>query len=155
MLKHIGDPSGQQREQSSSEQSAVKVIKNELGGGWRSGPVAPEERIDPLAWCLSQMRGGRGLIQVDKEGAPHVYQAMRGGWHYKVAKTGIVSPTPAKNIHSHPGDAAGYGAAVLFPRAGIHKKRSRVTPRAASYWKGLGFERPGTRLPQPGEPLEG
>lgn len=120
-LKHIGDPAGLSKEQSSSKNTAVRVIKKELGGVWRSGPIKIEERLEPLRQQLSRVIGGRGVIQVDRERAEHVWFALRGGWHYNVARTGLVSTVPVKNEHSHPGDALGYGAAVLFPSGAFNK----------------------------------
>jgi hypothetical protein len=116
-IRHIGDPAGNQREQSSAERSAVRVIRQELGGTWRSGPVKIEERLEPLRAVLTRTVGGRGLVQVDRERASCVWHSLRGGWHYHVARTGIVSGVPAKGPgpHSHIGDALAYGAAVLFP----------------------------------------
>ncbi len=115
-LRHIGDPAGMQREQTSSRRSAVKHIRKVLGGTWRSGPVRFHERRDAIQYALSRMLGGTSLIQVDRQRARHVWFALRGGWHYHVARTGLVSSEPRK---THPdsdiGDAMGYGAAILFP----------------------------------------
>jgi hypothetical protein len=149
---HSGDPMGKQREQSSSEQSAVKVIRKELGGRWKPGPVHLRERIDPLNAVLARVRNGVGVVQVDKHHARAIWHALRGGWHYNVTRTGIVSQVPVKDIHSHPGDTMGYGAAELFPLGQLKnmKKAGTVTrPKHAQYRRGsLGFERPGLRLPK-------
>jgi hypothetical protein len=122
-MRHIGDPAGNTREQSSAERSAVRVIRQELGGPWKSGPVKIDERLEPLRAVLTRTVGGRGLVQVDRERAAPVWHALRGGWHYHVARTGIVSGVPAKGPgpHSHIGDALGYGAAVLFPMGRLQK----------------------------------
>lgn len=114
-LRHIGDPAGEQREQTSIHRSAVRLLKREIGGNWKAGPVKPEERIEPLRAALRKVVGGRGMIQVDRDRAPAVWQALRGGWHYNVARTGLTSGVASKDEHSHPGDALSYGAAVLFP----------------------------------------
>jgi hypothetical protein len=147
---HIGDPAGMQREQSSSVQSAVLVIKKELGGTWRPGPQKWKPRIDPLRAALRQTRRGQGLILVDRLKAKPVWHAFRGGWHYNVTRTGIVSTEPLKDIHSHPGDAASYGAAVLFPLGRLRgKARSKPVPHASFFKSGpLGFERPNARVPR-------
>lgn len=141
-LAHIGDPAGNNREQSSSARTAVSVLRKELGGTWRSGPVATRLRIDPLQSALSRSIGGRGLIQVDKLRAKVVWQALRGGWHYHVARTGVTSTEPVKNIHSHPGDAIGYGAAVLFPLGTIGKKSgfAGTEPKTAGFFEGRNAE---------------
>ena len=132
--RHIGDPQGNQREQTSIARSAVQSIKKELGGTWRSGPVATHLRVDPLQAILSRTIGGRGLVQVDRERAAKVWQALRGGWHYHVARSGLIGTEPVKNEHSHPGDAMGYGAAILFPLGKLDDRRGKLLePRTASY----------------------
>jgi hypothetical protein len=155
---HIGDPAGLTREQSSSKQSAVGVIKKELGGRWTSGPQSPiSARIDPLCSMLSKLRNGRGVVQVDKQNAQATWHALRGGWHYHVSRTGMVSQIPRKDDHSHPGDALGYGAAVLFPLGKLYESRrgGAINPKYAKYRRGpLGFERPGLRVPKDGESLK-
>lgn len=156
-LRHIGDPAGMQREQTSIHRSAVRLLIKELGGSWRAGPVKPYERIDPLNAVLRRTTGGKGVVQVDKQNAPHVWQALRGGWHYNVGRTGIVGGMPVKNQHSHPGDAMGYGAALLFPLGRLTQKERGLmqNPRQASYFqKGpLGFEKPGISMPAAGQKL--
>lgn len=156
--KHYGDPAGKTREQSDSSRSAVKTMQNILGGFWRSGPVRWPERETPARSILRQTISGRGLVQVDRLNAKEVWYALRGGWHYHVARTGIVSAEPVKDIHSHPGDAFAYGASLLYPQGKLLPARAggKYAP-PASAWSGdggapatgpLGFERPGRRLPQ-------
>lgn len=131
-LVHIGDPQGNQREQSSAERTAVRVIKKSLGGAWRNGPVKLPERIEPLRAVLKRA----GVVRVDRERASAVWHALRGGWHFHVARNGIVSGAPVKNIHSHPGDAMSYGAAVLFPLGRLKgaERHGMGSPREASYF---------------------
>lgn len=134
-LRHIGDPAGQQREQSAASRTAVRAILKSMGGNWRSGPVKPEERIEPLRAVLTKQIGGRGLVQVDRERASCVWYALRGGWHHHISKQGIVSGVPVKNEHSHPGDAMGYGAAVLFPLGRLQGARSGlIVPQSGGYF---------------------
>lgn len=114
-LRHTGDPMGKQREQSSAQNSAVRTIKSELGGVWRPGPVSFQGRLLPLQNVLSRTIRGDGVVKIDRQNAREVYYALRGGWHYHVSNTGLTSETPKKDISSHPGDAAGYLAARLFP----------------------------------------
>jgi hypothetical protein len=122
-ISHYGDPQGKQRDQSSSEQTAVKVIKQELGGRWYPGPREWPARRDAIRRCLGLLRNGVGLVQIDEKKAKAVWHALRGGWHYQKHNTGIVSQQARKDIHSHPGDALSYGAALLFP-AGERKTRN-------------------------------
>lgn len=114
-FRHIGDPAGDTREQSSSLNRASLVVRKLIPGQWRAGPQKWPPRRDAIQSVLSRNIGGRGLMQVDRHRAQHVWFALRGGWHYHVARTGVVSSEAKKNEHSHPGDAMSYGAAVLFP----------------------------------------
>lgn len=152
-IHHIGDPAGQQREQSSSRRSAVLVLKKAIGGTWRAGPVKTFERIEPLRAVLMR----QGLVKVDRHRAKEVWFALRGGWHFHVARTGLVSGEPYKNIHSHPGDAMGYGAAILFPLGRIIRGglKEGAMPQEAHYWNRgpLGFEKPGLQIPKQGDKL--
>lgn len=141
-IRHIGDPAGAQREQSSSMRSAVRALKKAIPGPWRSGPVRPEERIEPLRSLLSRNISGRGVLQVDREFAEPVWFALRGGWHHHVARTGVVSGVPTKDIHSHPGDALSYGAAILFPMGrGTGKLPASSARQPGSYFPQSGLSR--------------
>lgn len=133
--RHIGDPQGSMREQSNSEESAVRVIRRQLGGVWRPGPRSIQERVQPLR---------------------AVWHSLRGGWHHHVTRTGLTSGDPVKDIHSHPGDAMGYGAAILFPLGKLLRSpRGAIAPASAPGYfgssshvtSGLGFEKPGAKIP--------
>lgn len=140
-IRHVGDNQGNQRDQSSIYQSPVRVIKRALGGDWRSGPIKTNARVEPLRMVLTRTTGGRGVVQVDRYNAPAVWQALRGGWHYHVSRSGITAGEPMKNIHSHPGDAMGYGAAVLWPMARFAGKSGTFgQPQQASYFQREGFQ---------------
>lgn len=137
-LRHIGDPAGTAGEQTSIHRSPVRFLTKELGGPWKSGPVKTMERLEPLRAVLTR----NNILRVDRDRATAVWQALRGGWHYHVARTGVISGEPKKNIHSHPGDAMGYGAAVLFPLGKLYQNRGGlVNPQPASYFGGdKGFQ---------------
>jgi hypothetical protein len=156
-LIHTGDPNLESPDQSSSKQNAVKVIRRALGGRWKRAPDQIHERVDPLRWALTQNRNGTGLVRVDKKMARHVWHALRGGWHYNTPRTGTQAQTPLKNMHSHPGDATGYAAAVLFPQGQVQRKKTQrkgyggITHFGRA---GLGIERPDLKPPKQGEPAE-
>ena len=142
--QHTGDPNLKMREQSSSRQSAVKMIRKLLGGVFRPGPIKVEARVDPLRAVLRKGRDGRGILQVDKERAKDVWHALRGGWHRKIARTGAIGDV-VKNEHSHPGDCMGYLAAALFPLGRLKDDRGQVVrAKAASYFNTA--PHPGTSL---------
>jgi hypothetical protein len=159
--RHVGDPAGRQREQTSIKRSAVKFLTRSLGGRFVPGPVKIMERVNPLKAVLRQTVLGSGLVQVDRENAKEVWHALRGGWHYHVGRTGVISGEPVKNIHSHPGDAVGYGAAALFPLGKMQERKGHLTrPPSASFFggsqrdtSGLGFEKPFAKLPPAGQKI--
>ncbi len=124
-IAHYGDPMGKMREQSSAENTAVRVIKSELGGRYYPGPATWQPRRDAARRVLGLLRGGSGLVQIDEKRAKPLWHALRGGWHYQRHANSIISQQPRKDIHSHPGDAFSYGAAVMFP-AGEHKTRGNL-----------------------------
>jgi len=155
-LMHIGDPAGNEREQTSIHRNAVQYIRQSLGGTWRNGPVRTAHRVEPLRAVLTRTVGGRGLVQVDKQRAGAIWMALRGGWHYHVSRTGITAGEPMKNIHSHPGDALAYGAAVLFPLGKLFDRKPGILPQEASYFQkspGGILGRPGLVLPRHGSGL--
>lgn len=133
--RHIGDPAGRIREQSSSKNSAVAVIRKELGGTFRDGPISIYERIEPLRAVLTRTMQGRGIVQVDRVNAREVYLALRGGWHYR-ENNGVVSADPVKDMHSHPGDALSYAAARLFPMGRMQRPPRMVDPPSATFFGG-------------------
>lgn len=157
---HIGDPTLKNKEQSSSQNSALRVILKELGGRWRPGvqkvgePDKDQPRIDPLRAVLRRIRDGRGVVQVDRNKCRIVWHALRGGWKYNVPRSGVTGHI-IKDEHSHPGDCCGYGASVLFPLGKIsaQKRGGKLKTQVASFFKQrgpLGFERPGVKLPKAG-----
>lgn len=158
--RHIGDPSLDNREQSSSMQSAAKLITRELGGAFVRGPIDEASRIEPLRAVLRRVHEGRGIVRVDREKAKEVWFALRGGWHYHITRTGQMGGI-AKDRHSHPGDAAGYGAAFLFPLGRLKGRRPLSKAKTASYFNrapggdSLGMARPHAKLPREAKTIGG
>lgn len=149
-MLHIGDPSGTTGEQTSIRRTPVRMIKRDLGGQWRSGPQKTPERLEPLRSVLTKTVGGRGLVLVDRDRAAPVWQALRGGWHFHVSRGGIISGEAKKNMHSHPGDAVAYAAAILYPLG-----RLRQRPGSGMYTESQTpsyFGRGGKELVHPGVP---
>lgn len=132
-LRHTGDPNMDTGDQGSSKNSPVKFIMSELGGVWIPGPIDIEDRVDPLRAVLRKTREGRGLLQVDRELAERVWWALRGGWHYRIARSGVVGSI-VKDEHSHPGDATGYLAAQLYPQGKATKARGAISSKTGNYF---------------------
>src|SRR5271166_870317 len=151
-LRHIGDPSMVSREASDSRNSAVRAIRSTIGGPWRSGPQSIDSRVDPLRAVLRKTLQGVGLVRVCAQNAGHVHRALQGGWHHHISREGVVSPEPVKNEHSHPGDAAGYGAAVLFPLGKAMKAAADFkNPEPPSYFRPSIYGNAGGRFDVPKE----
>lgn len=149
-LRHIGDPAGKAKDQSTVANSPVRTIIKELGGSWRSGPIRPLDGIEPLRAVLSRTTQGRGVVQVDRFRAAPVWHALRGGWHFAVARSGLVGGVPVKDINSHPGDAMRYGAAVLWPLGKVGTNRQFKAPDTPSYFASQEFTiGPGPRVQPP------
>lgn len=148
-IRHIGDPAGNQREQGSILRSAVRSIKSKIGGTWRSGPQGWEERKNPLQAVLTKTISGMGLVQVDRINAKHVWHALRGGWHYHKARSGLMSVEAVKNMHSHPGDAISYGAAILYPTGRVMTQEGQhvVMQQSGHYFSGQNTTPSGVILP--------
>lgn len=131
-ITHIYDPAGKQREQTSVSRSPIMMVKASLGGDLRPGPVKINEGLEPLRAVLSRAPGGVGIVRVDRMRAKPVWWALRGGWFYPIARTGLTSAVPRKNEHSHPGDAMRYGAAILFPGGTVVKRLEKFDAADAS-----------------------
>lgn len=147
-VEHIGDRAGTMKEQSDIRNSAVAVIKTKIPGPFTPGPNDIQARIDPLGAVLAKTLMGRGVVQVDRQRAREVWYALRGGWHFADVKSGAMSNEPVKNMHSHPGDALGYGAAVLWPMVRSTSEASSrvVAPRTPGYFgRGNGGAQPQAR----------
>jgi len=132
-IRHTGDPNMDTGDQGSTRNSPTKFIQKELGGSWLPGPIDIDERVDPLRAVLSKTREGRGLMQVDRDLAERVWFALRGGWHYRIARSGVVG-TIVKDDHSHPGDAMGYLAAMLYPAGKASRAGGFVKQQTGDYF---------------------
>lgn len=132
-IKHTGDPNLETGDQSSTANSAHRVILRELGGVWVPGPIDVDGRIDPLRDVLRKQREGRGIVLVDAENAEAVWFSLRGGWHYRKARSGVIGGI-LKDKHSHPGDCMGYGAALLFPGGRVVGKKPVIESTVGNYF---------------------
>src|SRR5690606_29556396 len=147
-VESTGDPNLDMREQSRSrtadgrQNSAVTVILNEVGGTWTKGPVDEASRIEALREVLRKTRDGRGIVMVDRDNAEPVWFALRGGWHYRISRTGVIGSI-VKDEHSHPGDCMGYGAARWFPQGKLATRGKTVEARVGSYYNAA----PGVKKP--------
>lgn len=133
-LEHTGDPTLESPDQSSSAHDAAKTIVRELGGAWFPGPIKIDDRVNPLREVLRKTRDGRGLMVVDRDTAEDVWFALRGGWHYRVSRTGVVGNIEKDHPHSDVGDCMGYGAAKWFPAGKVAQRKPVVATRVGGYF---------------------
>lgn len=138
---HVGDPTLGNREQSDSRQSAVRVIREKLGGRWKPGPTDIHSGTDPLNRRIGLLGpGGQGMIQIDRHNAKPVWHALRGGWHFAKHSGGVVSSSPVKNHpHSDVGDTLRYFAGVFFPRGEQKPTRGKYRQSQHARYTPSGF----------------
>lgn len=102
----VGDPAGSQRAQT-DERSCFDILKAE---GFQVVPArtnSVQGRISAVEKFLGRQVEGKAGMLFDPE-AREIIQAMRGGYRYKLKKSGEMQDTPEKNHHSHVADALQY-----------------------------------------------
>jgi len=147
--RDIGDPSARTPDQSSTLQSAARVIEDLLHTRFEPGPTRWENRVNPAVTAFSKLAtNGLPLVELSRS-AYVLHRALNGGWHWKVDNNGnVIGTMPVKNQFSHPGDALLYMLAVLFPYENVKgldrrkkmSQRARMA-RAMSYSSGRGQQR--------------
>lgn len=117
-----GDPAGFQREQANSEVSCAILLRQRIGATLRPGPIEWSARRDAVKSSLTRLVGGRPFVQMDRVRCRPLIRALRGGWRYATDGSGrVLNPHPVKDMHSHPGDAFGYGVALLMGITGTRR----------------------------------
>jgi len=102
----VGDPAGVNRAQT-DERSCFDILKQE---GFKAIPArtnALAARITAVDSFLLRHVDGKPAILIDQS-ARHVVAALRGGYRYKIKKSGEMEDGPEKNSHSHVADALQY-----------------------------------------------
>lgn len=124
---HIGGHEGVQREQSNSEETAVRTLIKELGGRYIPGPVSWSARRDALREGLSRYVGTVPWVRIDPQGAAPLVRALSGAWHYPTDAMGRVSHDLPYKRGTPPslGDAFAHLLAVLLRRS---ERASRSDP---------------------------
>ena len=104
-----GDPSGANGSQN-DERSCLDIFRD---AGFKRVKLAysnnPIHRTNDLDTFLSRhTEMGPGLLVSPQ--CAYIIRGLAGGYHYKIAKNGVTSETPDKNIFSHICEAVQYGA---------------------------------------------
>lgn len=144
--RDIGDPSARTPDQSSTRQSAARVIEDLLGTRFEPGPTRWENRVNPAITAFTRLAtNGLPVIELSRS-AYFLHRALNGGWHWKVDNNGnVIGNLPVKDQFSHPGDALLYLVAELLPYEQANdirrlKKQSQKArmARAMSYASSFG-----------------
>jgi hypothetical protein len=102
----IADPAGNQRAQT-DEKSCFDILR---AYGYRVQAAktnSVQARISAVEQQLSRQVDGKAAHLIDP-GATELINALRGGYRYRVKKTGEMELNPEKNHHSHIADAHQY-----------------------------------------------
>jgi len=149
---YCGGPEAREREQSDSEESALRMIVRLLGAAaYRAGPVSWSARRDALRDALTRTPGGLPWVRVNPQGAALLVRALDGGWHYPTDAQGHVRHQGQPVKHSkwdHLGDAFAHLCAVLLRKTDTQSRTVRpqrpAAPRHMSYVPGyVGTSRTG------------
>lgn len=133
--RYGGGPEAREREQSDSEETALKMIIDTLGPSiYRAGPVSWSARRDAMRDALTRTPGGIPWVRVNPSGAAFLVRALDGGWYYPTDSQGRVRNEGQPDKRSkmdHIGDAFAHGCAVLLRKTDA-SSRSIQRPRSAS-----------------------
>ena len=142
---YCGGPEAREREQSNSEETALKMIMTILGAShYRIGPVSWSARRDALRDALTRTPGGIPWVRVNPQSAPLLVRTLDGGWCYPTDNQGHVrnegQPMKRGNKWDHLGDAFAHLCAVLLKKTDSQSrspKRERpLSPRYPSFVHG-------------------
>lgn len=103
----VSDPAGAQRAQT-DEKSVFDILRQE---GFRVIPAktnALAARINAVDSLLTRTVDNKPVMIIDP-GCEELIAALRGGYRYKLKKSGEFEDSPEKNHHSHVADAFQYG----------------------------------------------
>jgi hypothetical protein len=125
-----GDPTMATPDQSDVGKSAALKIEALLTSApgqparFEKGPSRWDPRRQGAKELLSQMVDGQPRFRLCRSDRV-MHKALSGGWHYRKDSSGrVLRDLPVKDIHSHPGDTFGYGAATLLQMQDVRPPRS-------------------------------
>lgn len=134
---YCGGPEANEREQSDSEETALRMILRTLGpAAYRPGPVSWSARRDALHDALTRTPNGLPWVRVNPQGAALLVRALDGGWHYPTDSAGRVRNEGQPNKKSqwdHLGDAFAHLCAVLLRKTDSQSRSvKRADPRVST-----------------------
>lgn len=126
---HAYDPSMDTGDQSDTDSSPVRVLRDLVGGTFRPGAITWEGRRDPMLAAFNLGVSGRPALRVSPGPDTRLLRkALDGRWHYPTKVTGEVrSIQPAKPNPpwADLGDAWCYLIGGLAPHKAIQPERHR------------------------------
>jgi len=127
-LVMVGDPAGQQRAQT-DERSCFDILRT---AGFKVMAARTNNVVARVAavetFLMRQVDGGPGRL-LCPEGARKLITAYRGGYRYKIKKSGETEEQPEKNVHSHIADADQYACLHAdFDQRGAHMLNRAARP---------------------------
>jgi hypothetical protein len=132
---YCGGPEAVEREQSDSEETALRMIQRTLGqAAYRSGPVGWSARREALRDALTRSPGGLPWVRINPQGAALLVRCLDGGWHYPTDSQGhIRNDSPDKRSRwDHLGDAFSHLCAILLRKTDQHTGAKRNGPSPVS-----------------------
>lgn len=114
---YCGGHEAKEREQSNSEETALKQIMRSLGNAqYKPAPVSWSARRQAMKDALTRSPGGIQWVRIDPQGAAWLVRALDGGWSYETNASEQVrnETVPPKGRFSHVGDAFAALCAVLL-----------------------------------------
>ena len=126
---YCGGPEAREREQSDSEETALRMIIKTLGAApYQSGPVSWSARRDALRDGLTRTPGGIPWIRINPQGAAYLVRALDGGWFYPTDSQGHVRNEGQPNKKSrfdHIGDAFAHLLATVLKKTDYQSRHPR------------------------------
>jgi hypothetical protein len=128
---YCGGPEAVEREQSDSEETAMRMIIRTLGNApYRSGPVSWSARRDALHDALTRSSSGMPWVRIEPRGAALLVRCLDGAWHYPTDSQGhIRNDAPdKKSKYDHLGDAFAHLCAILLRKTDAESRIKRLGP---------------------------
>lgn len=123
---YAGGPEAREREQSDSEETALRTIVTILGlAPYQAGPVSWSARKDALDDALNRYIAGLPWVRVNPEGAALLVRTLDGGWSYRTNAAGhVMREQPDKRSRfDHLGDAFAHLVAILTRKTDTVRNR--------------------------------
>jgi hypothetical protein len=147
LLQHRYDPTLDTGDQGDIDTSALRVLRQGLGGHFVPGPVSWEGRRDPMLAVFNQ--GSRGAMALQIHPGPDTDQlrkALEGRWYYPQTASGALrSDKPQKPNHPWEdlGDAFCYLIAGVAPHRAAGVDVSKLPRRAKTDYDPYSYSRSG------------